>query len=346
LKKVLSGILICAFIPALLPFAGIGCGDSEHKNNQVKGEFSIYLLTPLRHEITQLGELDRCPEVTQSLSKLELQDKPLLSVDDIDFYDFSSHCIYLKEERAVHISNIISGLFPTSSDTPFVVVANGERCYLGYFLSMLSSWLPMTPIIEGPIEVGLYPKDVIHIEQGFTSDRSFKDVRSDERIKNALLESNKLSPGLQVELNEVKIASRSDTTTLSYMFTITDEDDNALYVPDPDKMGSSLFHYYTNGVYLINPNNPTASIGAENGTSNGPEPYDSWNVEWFTKLDSHQSMRRSVMQGGYPNIQSGTYNCGFIYSGPTNIEKSKRLLPDGRIWIGEVRSTSLTVTIE
>jgi hypothetical protein len=82
---------------------------------------------------------------------------------------------------------------------------------------------------------------------------------------------------------------------------VPNEGDDALYVPDPDKMGSSLFHYYTNGAYLESQNDVTP-ISGEYGPSNsldGPEPYDSWNVEWFTKMDSHQSMRRTVVGEGY-----------------------------------------------
>ena len=103
----------------LLTLTSIGCNDSDsdHSDSRVSGELSFYLLDDVYADVTQLENYD--------LSQLELQDKPWLSIDDIDFYDLSSHCIYLKEDwPSLDVNARMSFV------VPFVVVANGERCYL------------------------------------------------------------------------------------------------------------------------------------------------------------------------------------------------------------------------
>jgi hypothetical protein len=331
MKRLFPYLLGCVFALVLLTLASIGCDDSnsDHSDSRVSGELSIYLLDDVYADVTQLENRD--------LSQLELQDEPWLSIDDIDFYDLSTHCIYLKEDwPSLGVDTRMSFTIP------FVVVANGERCYLGYFNSPVSSWLPRTPVIYSFPDFGLYPKDVIYISNR-SIDSSSVDLRNDERIRNALLQSNKLCLGVRVELNDVEFISQSETATLSYTFTVTNDSDDTLYVPDPDKMGSGLFHYYTNGVLLYKPDG--SHFWSEHKTTNPPETHDGWDVKWFTRLGSDKSMKRTVILNGYPDIPKGTYSCYFTYSGPNHIEKSKRMLSDGRLWIGEVLSSTIESSI-
>jgi len=51
-----------------------------------------------------------------------------------------------------------------------------------------------------------------------------------------------------VELLEILILENSDISTIQYTFRLTNTDSEDLYVFDPDKTGSSVFHYYTNGI--------------------------------------------------------------------------------------------------
>ncbi len=259
------------------------------------------------------------------LSKLELQDDPWLSVDGIEFYDFSTHCIYLKEDiRSLFGSDTIT-VFSNVHGKPFVVIADGERCYLGSFHSGFSSWLPEGPRIRY-IDCWMYPSDAIHIDQavGFNAaDASaFDDVRNDIRIRNSLLSQNKLHAGLQIELNNVDVINQPDTSTVVYTFTITNKDVDDLYAPDPELMVNNLFHYYTNGVTFDNGHH----YYSEYKSVTGPDPFYSWNIEWFTKIQSGHSIQRTVTLKGYPNIPVGNYYCWFIYSGPTKIERDNRVL--------------------
>ncbi len=133
---------------------------------------------------------------------------------------------------------------------------------------------------------------------------------------------------------------------MSYSFTITNESDNPQYVPDPDKMGNSLFHYYTNGLLLTAADDSHKSYWASEKIVTGPESIETWDISWFTKLDSHESLKRTIQLAGYPFIPDGTYECHFMYSGPSMISRDDRISSDGRIWLGKVDSNSIKINIK
>ena len=70
-------------------------------------------------------------EINIDLEGIKLQSKPWISEKDISFYDWSSHCIYLKRDKTYFIPGWINGerfnVFPAEwADRPFMVVANGK----------------------------------------------------------------------------------------------------------------------------------------------------------------------------------------------------------------------------
>lgn len=106
-------------------------------------------------------------------------------------------------------------------------------------------------------------------------------------------------------------------------------------------MGSELFHYYHHGIKFIKVGIIYDSIYSEYKITHSPDPFYSWNVEWFTRIKSNQALQRTVILKGYPNIPIGNYYCYFRYKGPSNIEKDNRILSDGRLWVGEIYSSIL-----
>jgi hypothetical protein len=101
------------------------------------------------------------------ISTLVLKKEAWLTNDDIQFYDYSSHCIYLKGEKSQFFENDTGKFFifnPVLINKPFVVVANGERCYVGSLHSGLLSLAPAGPYMD-ELDVGYYPKDVMHISE-------------------------------------------------------------------------------------------------------------------------------------------------------------------------------------
>ncbi|MBA7716710.1 hypothetical protein ES703_125786 [subsurface metagenome] len=283
-----------AFYLLILPLASC-VKDSQQDTN----DFTIYLVA----DVDQLS-LDSLYSLEQSnILDLKLENEPWLTLKDIDYYDISTHYIYLKDKVFTLDVDV-----KKSFVKPFVVVAGGERCYLGYFLSSASSWLPLGTYVSYPTFLA---DDIIAIKNNLLNGEI--DERNDPRIKEALTKAGKLNPGLRISLNNAKVISRLEVVTMGYSFTIANGGDSPLYVPDPDKMGGNLFHYYTNGLLMTSVENPHESVWASKKPRITLEPITKWDINWFTRLGSHESMDRTVTLSGYPDLNIGLYK-GFLTS--------------------------------
>lgn len=281
--------------------------------------FGIYLLKDKNIKIQQINN--------SNINELKLETAPWLSSSDISFYDFSTHYIYLKKSTIE--------FFSTENDIkwdgqPFIVIANHKRCYAGCFMSIYSSVAVSTPIITEPL-LQFLPSDILAISYG----NLVNDTRNDANVALGLEMKNKLHMGLSLLIEDVNILSNSDTSIVQYSYTIKNNDADNLYILDPDKMGSNLFHFYMIGLSFHNSNTHLSSDYCEVVQ---PQNYGQWESEWFTKIKSGSTINRTVVLGGYPHIPAGTYNCSFYFSNPRNIEMEEREISDGRYWLGTIFS--------
>jgi hypothetical protein len=272
------------------------------------------------------------------MSQLVLRKDAWLTNDDLQFYDFSSHCIYLKTDKR-HFFHSDTGKFfmfdPVLTDKPFVVVAGGEKCYVGSLHSGLLSTMPPGPFID-ELDVGFYPEDVLHISR---SPGSETDVRGDGRIKDALSSLSLCHGGISLDLLSVNVLENQDTSTIEYLFRIANIDQDNLSVIDPNKTGPELFHYFTNGVVLQGNNRLYQSEYKK-----VIAPVTSWDPTWFVEIPTGSFIERSVKLKGYPRIAPGEYRCHFTFDGP-KVKKEDRYLPGGRIWLGDVVSKGIDIEI-
>lgn len=301
--------------------------------NEQSASYAIYFLQDSALSTHQAAQMN--------IDQLVLSEKPWITDNDILFYDFSSHCIYLKKDKG-QFFNKYSGMYfqfePVLIDKPFVIIANNERCYVGSLHGAALSLSPAGPYMD-ELDVGYFPKDVMHISRGWNDTA---DVRNDTRIKDAFTALGLYHGGISVELISVSVIEKSDTSTVEYTFKITNVDQDNLYVIDPDKMGSESFHYYTNGI-VFNGNNGLIQSTYKKTIS--PDPYYSWDINRFTEVKTNTSIERTVRLRGYPAIPVGVYSCSFTFSNPRMIEKEARAIAGGRIWLGSV-SQSNRLTIE
>ena len=200
--------------------------------------------------------------------------------------------------------------------------------------------MPLTPFID-ELDLNYFPIDIMHISRIWLDQ---PDIRDDLRIKHSLMDLNFYHAGLQVKLFSVTVITNSDTSTIRYTFSFSNNDIDNLYVLDSDLMGSERFHYYTNGVIFRDDKNQK-SLESEYKRVVAPEPYNSWDAAWFTKIPRSQSISRSIILKGYPSISKGDYKCYFYFSNPININKTERWLHDGRYWIGTTKSNEIYLKI-
>ena len=150
---------------------------------ETTNSFGIYLTSdPVDRRVTAYGGGD--------WSRIRLSESPLISVADIVTYDFADHSIRLRSETLAKIPR------PPVEGTPFVVVADGYRIYLGVFTTCVSSMSFGVPsiMVDRRVLVTNQAPDILVIERAYPQ-ASFgvgPDPRGDQRIKAALAALHKL----------------------------------------------------------------------------------------------------------------------------------------------------------
>lgn len=289
-------------------------------------KFAIFLLKDTSITIKQL--------VNKNINDFEIANKPWLTSNEIEFYDWSSHCIYLKKDKNYFFPNFPSLFQASWANRPFITIANGDKCYAGYFLSANSSDIRPYPDIFD-IDILFYPPDIIHIEWPYPF---ANDIRDHNRVRSSLLESHLLHEGLGITIDSLWI-SNGDTATVRYKITIINKDADNLYVLDPEKMGTELFRAFTNGPIFYNIDSKILYESIYKRVTI-PSPPNSYNPEWFMKVESSKSMTKMITLKGYPHLPMGNYYCRMGFRNPYSIQRKDRTLADGRYWIG-FRSSEL-----
>ena len=278
----------------------------------------------------------------KKLDDLTPRAKPWLSANDIEFYDFSSHCIYLKKSKWALFPQYRNEfeLFRAMPYKPFWVMANNEKAYIATFHAALSSVGRYLPYID-ETSFSFYPADVLPIGKVWHS----HDERNNETVKHALQNDGLYHAGISVELTDVSIVDNNDIATLDYSFSITNNDIDDLLILDADKMGPERFHYFSNGPVLENSQSQRMYQSSFKGVI-APEPYDSWDPAWFSILKSGDMRSWTVRLKGYEKIEPGEYSCHFNFFHPTRIEKSERFVDSARYWLGEINSNEIVVEFQ
>lgn len=150
----------------------------EPKPTTKKHRFAVYLVA---------DPIDVGNPKQISLDQLNLAPEPVISEDDLVGYDWGEHV--LKLEPGVRQRIVVKSVW----GMPFVVVADGQRCYLGAFWALGSSYLPKVPMAFAGAAPGLRTsKDLLQIRPAPIG--GTPDPRGDRRIRKVLEELNLVKP--------------------------------------------------------------------------------------------------------------------------------------------------------
>lgn len=277
----------------------------------------LFLVSCNRDEIIAPGE---------GLS-IQIGNTVALTANEIDYYDLSTHFIYLKGTHSFLHDKLVRDSFQ--------VYANGEKIYSGVFHSWYMSSMPLGPAIYTP--GSFYGNYIVPITYGSYINLDGKkvppvDPRNDPRILNALKSYGQLHEGLSCEIRSVQINQGSNKVSLELKLTNNDTFD--YYHLDPEKMGLGLFHYFTNGLRLWS---PTLKKSFENHVQHiAPEPWDSWNMNWLSLIRSGESKTIWINYTNFDQLSAGQYKLYFRFPGLSKVDKSELVQRKGRIWLGEL----------
>ena len=239
---------------------------------------------------------------------------------DIESYDSSAHILYFRYNHPE---------FDKLRQSSFVFYADGDSVYKGQLWPGYLSSFPSGPYIPSvPLN---YQNYALGIEY-FKNDQP--DLRNDPRIIQNLKKRDLLHSGLSVALNPPEISG----PLCRLSFTVTNMDKSVLLILDPDKMGHRLFHYFTNGLYLLNlANNTVINSVLESQT---PVPWNGWSMDWLTQLNPGETKNYTVSYSFDTIIGTGDYLAFLEYPGLSYQVSSFDLFQaKGRIWLGNITAT-------
>jgi hypothetical protein len=185
MQKILTSLHLALLVAVCLTIAGCATQNPTSPgataDDEAQTKFGVFL--------TVNTNLDTRPGMVD-LAQVQLAPSPVISANDIISYDFSSHSMKLRSEALGRIPH------PPVRGLPFVVVADGQRIYLGAFwteISSMSSDMPTIAVNKSWIDKS-QPPDVQVIDRGYPTDSYGKgpDPRGDPRIKDALASLHKL----------------------------------------------------------------------------------------------------------------------------------------------------------
>ena len=263
---------------------------------------------------------DNDSEITDGFS-LAISDSLIYNSSQIDFYDFSSHLIYLK-----------TGDFTFSDFGGFSVSVDNETIYTGQMFPLYSSYLPTGPVIR--CSPTFYDDFIIPIDFFQVTDsegNTNEDPRNDIRIIEALKKYNQYRQGLSLEILSLEKLS---SNKLALTIQITNHDSDVLLILDPEKMGIELFHYFTNGLTIVDSfnNSYTHKI-----TPAQPNSYDSWDDDWFASIKGNETKTIAITYNDFESFPSGQYSIRFVYPGMgSQIDREDLEQSNGRIWLGKL----------
>jgi hypothetical protein len=250
----------------------------------------------------------------------------VLNHAEIDFYDFSTHLIYLK--------NSSSFIKDYETGGGFKVYADRKEIYTGLIHPGYSSYLPSSPVIHS--NPFYYQDHIIQIDfiQIFDSEGKIKpDIRADEKIAQALKKYNQYRVGLSVSINSLQYSSENNEVTIQLQLQNTDSFN--YYYLDPEKMGMDLFHYFTNGLTVMDLiNKKSYSHGI---VPTHPEPWDAWKNEWLSMIESNENKLITLVYKNFDIIPSGEFKACFTFPGLTHqVAREDIQQGNGRIWLGKL----------
>jgi hypothetical protein len=266
-------------------------------------------------------------ELTEGLC-LVAGDQVVLTHHDIEHYDYGTHLIYLKDG--------VSSEELLDEETAFQVYAGGEEIYTIFVQPGFSSSMaggPGSAIIR--TQPTFYPDFILAISRIPTYEvqvGELADSRQDPRIVNALKKYGQYYEGLSCEILSCTY-NAPDHVVLR--LKLTNRDEVNYYYMDPEKMGMGLFHYFTNGLILRDPEDHESYTSHTEAVQ--PEPWDSWQMDWMSLLEGGSSVTITLEYGNFDPVPAGSYKASFSFPGlGSQVERDQVAQPLGQVWLGEL----------
>jgi hypothetical protein len=286
--------------------------NGDEINITTKEKFFIYNVAETEVPYTRLS-------IPNDLNDVTLEKTPVITEDDIGFYDYSAHYIYLKDDAIKRVNDNL----PDHGN--FMVMVGSTRVYLGTYHPIYASSIPSFPFISTPVDWRSKNKKIIPIQLMQPLNDTIRDPRSELIIHETLDGNNILREGISVDVNHIEIQGGR----LSFNLLITNQEEHNIWVLDPGK-DEVAFSYYTTAPYLLNQTNNFF----QNNDNNSPASI-SWSKNYYSRLYPDQTLSRQLVFDNYPHIGPGDYTFHYSYGSPV-INDTIEVGYNERFWMGSI----------
>ena len=160
----------------LLCVAPVGLGRCTLNLNNQPSDFAIY---PLRVDTLRIWQA-----MQLLINVLDLASKPLVGINDIEYYKWSNHTMRLTADGIAKFK-VLENKTNSSRGFPFIAMVGNLKIYMVNIIRKYSSYmLGDLPYIITPLDNNL--------KISRAPDRSIKYTRDDPRVYNALVRRDKL----------------------------------------------------------------------------------------------------------------------------------------------------------
>lgn len=259
--------------------------------------------------------------------KIKFNDREIITENEILFYDSSTHLIYLRNDLQLN-----------QNSNDFNVSVNEDTIYSGIIYSCVLSSMPPSPYFI--VDCFLYGNDILEI--GYYGESN--DLRNDQRIIDALENSDLLRNGISCNIDKVEIQSFENHSQVICTITIQNNDDISYYILDPQKMGDLDFNYFTGGLTLQNMDTKLTyplRWSVQSGT------WSNVSIDDLSILKKGSQVTYSFQSSDYDKMETGKYSARFQFCGTKHCTPTINLnQKDGRIWVGQMHSNIDNISIK
>jgi hypothetical protein len=314
----------------ILSLSILSCFDPpvDPPSAELSAQIEFYFLAD--SNLTDMSSL------SMNLDSLELADEPWLTQEDIEYYEWAGHIIYLKNTKQELLPEFYANIHSFDHPTPFVVTVDSVPVYLGCFDGILSAMGNATPSIS-EAELGYYPDDILSY---FYLPSHPEDRRDNPLFKQALIYNDQYQGGLEIELDldhGMHFTFYGDSTVIEYRLTLRNCNDKALYVLDPARCGTNIFYYINNVPCFTSIEDWTSGENSDfwPGDEVLPDSSELANLIYYTRIPAGDTLSMSLQVGGYDDFQPGSYYFYQYFKAFIPVmDLQTRTKDRGRIWVG------------
>jgi hypothetical protein len=271
------------------------------------------------------------PKIDPGGYLLKFSDGSIYKEKDIEFYDSSTHILFLKDKLKI---DYMSGTSPNIEYAKFTINVDNDVIFQGLIYPSLNTRVPDGYHIPSNT-LSTFESDILKFHY---SGINTQDARNDHRIINAFEKSHLLNAGISCTIDSICVCSYIDST-VKCTFTIRNNDDINYYIPDPGKMEVQKFNTFFGDLVITN----KETHKYHSPTTDKISPDWDYTMKDLSLLEEKCRITFTYTLSLIPKIDKGSYEARLrFYTFSTLIRFDYLTMSlsqeNGRVWIGETQT--------